>query len=209
MYNIKTCKYCNETKELSEFYSMNKTRKDGTPVTYYHPECKQCAIKLAIQWQKDNPEKRKIHEKKQNKSPKKRQQIKELSKKARDSGVYYEWLKNNNKSKEYVEKRMQHKKHNISKKEWEACKAYFDYKCAYCRLSEKEHKQKYKQGLHKEHVQHDGSNDITNCVPSCKVCNSSKHTSTLTEWYNKNNPVFTQYRLNKINKWLEYDVHNI
>ncbi len=103
-----------------------------------------------------------------------------------------------------------HKKHEITKNEWELCKEYFVYKCAYCGLPIEEHYNQYKGEIrltdfHKEHVNHDGSNDLSNCIPSCKNCNSEKHTSTLEEWYNKENENFTEERLEKILNWLNND----
>jgi hypothetical protein len=59
--------------------------------------------------------------------------------------------------------------------------------------------------FHKEHIDDDGANDLSNCVPSCKLCNSYKHQYIFDDWYNKNNPNFNQDRLNKIIKWLNED----
>ena len=109
------------------------------------------------------------------------------------------------KVKEHNQYRYQHKKHEISKKEWNSCKQYFNYKCAYCGMTEEDHKKIVNQQLHKEHVNHFGSNGLENCVPSCKTCNSSKHTYELDEWYNEKNPNFTQERLNKIKAWMNND----
>jgi NAD-dependent DNA ligase len=63
--------------------------------------------------------------------------------------------------------------------------------------------------FHKEHVEHNGNNDITNCVPSCKSCNSSKHVSDLEEWYTPDNSIYCEQRLIKIKHWLSQDVFNI
>ena len=59
--------------------------------------------------------------------------------------------------------------------------------------------------LHKEHVDHNGANDLSNCVPACQSCNSSKWEFDFNDWYCPNNPVFTQERYEKIVKWLEED----
>jgi len=100
--------------------------------------------------------------------------------------------------KEHSQYRYQHKKHKISTKEWELCKQYFDYSCAYCGMTEEKHEEIMHQQLHKEHVNHFGSNGLENCVPACKKCNSSKHTYELDEWYNENNPNFLKARYDKI-----------
>lgn len=105
---------------------------------------------------------------------------------------------------------MAHKTHEISNSEWLNCKRYFNNSCAYCGLHEDEHfiiyaGQPKKTDLHKEHVDHTGSNKLDNCVPSCQVCNSSKWAFELEEWYNEENPKFDMKRLNRIHKWLDDD----
>ena len=112
--------------------------------------------------------------------------------------------KNKNSIKKYNET-YSNKKHKITNNEWKSCKEYFDYSCAYCGISEDLAKELYNQRLHKEHVLHEGKNDISNCVPSCKGCNSSKARHTLNEWYNKNNIKYTYERYHKIYLWLRYD----
>lgn len=115
------------------------------------------------------------------------------------------WQKDNpEKVKDYNQKR-KHKKHKITLKEWNACKEYFNFECAYCGTSEEEHKKQHKQQLHKEHVIHEGRDDIKNCVPSCRSCNSKKHIYTLNNWYNSSNPDYTKERYLKICQWVRHD----
>lgn len=59
--------------------------------------------------------------------------------------------------------------------------------------------------MHKEHVIDDGSNKLDNCVPACKDCNGHKWEYPLENWYNDNNPFFSQEKLDKINKWTNED----
>jgi len=55
--------------------------------------------------------------------------------------------------------------------------------------------------LHKEHVDDNGANDLSNCVPSCQSCNSTKNLKTLEEIIElKIIEKFTQEKYNKINK---------
>lgn len=128
-----------------------------------------------------------------------------------EEGKRKDWEQNNkDKIKRYGEKRYSNKKHKISKKEWIVCKLYFDNSCAYCALHEDSHYRIYsgqlkKIDLHKEHVDDDGANDLSNCIPACQSCNSSKRDFKLEDWYNENNPDFTQERLDKIHKWLNDD----
>ena len=121
-------------------------------------------------------------------------------------------LENPNKISQYNKNRL-HKNHKINTKEWTSCKDYFknengEWCCAYCGKLFKDHYRIYagklkKIDLHKEHVDDKGNNDLSNCVPACLNCNSSKHTYILEFWYNENHPNFTQARLDKINKWLD------
>ena len=49
------------------------------------------------------------------------------------------------------------------------------------------------------------ANDLSNCIPACNSCNSSKWEHSFDEWYMPNNPIYSQVRLDKINKWLNKD----
>lgn len=116
---------------------------------------------------------------------------------------------NPDKIKEYSKDR-QHKNHKITKKEWEACLQYFNYECAYCGLKQEDHYNMYmgklrKENLNKEHVEHEGKNDLSNCIPACKSCNDRKWKHNFNEWYNQTNINYTDERYNKIIKWLQED----
>ena len=113
-------------------------------------------------------------------------------------------------TKNSQEYRKLHKTHTISKIEWESCKKYFKYKCAYCGLSIEDHYRIYagkpqKIDLHKDHFINDGLNDLSNCVPSCRSCNNYKKKIDFEEWYSETNKVYSMERLIKIRKWLEED----
>jgi hypothetical protein len=177
------------------FYRNNTNSIDGL-----FPECKRCSSKRAFKWNKNNKERFDNSRTKFFKSPK----FREWSKKNYEEFKEYqaEWKRTNkDKIKEYGI-RYSNKKHDISKEEWQRCKTYFNNCCAYCGISNKDAKSKYKQYLHKEHVIHDGSNKLDNCVPACKGCNSSKHQFSLEEWYNKDNINFTEERFSKIVGWI-------
>lgn len=85
------------------------------------------------------------------------------------------------------------------------CLEYFNNCCAYCGMTLEEHKDKYNQNLHKEHVTSCGRNDLKNCVPSCKVCNSEKSTTSFNDWYNIKNIKYSKDRYMKICKWIKED----
>ena len=122
-----------------------------------------------------------------------------------------EWTeKNRIKLREYVRDRNQHKYHKISEQERLDCIKYFNNSCAYCNISEDEHKKKYNERLHKDHAYNDGNNFVTNCVPGCKSCNSKKKKKDFNEWYTPDNPRFEegfykQENYDRIVKWLEDD----
>lgn len=115
------------------------------------------------------------------------------------------WQKENPDRLRQYNKKRQNKNHKISLWEWIACKEYFNYTCAYCGVHEVEHYNKHKQQFHKEHFEHDGLDDLSNCLPSCKDCNSSKWEFDFTDWYIPDNPVYSQERYDKIIKWLYSD----
>lgn len=107
-------------------------------------------------------------------------------------------------------KNRQHKNHNITDEEWIACKEYFNNECAYCGLPLREHWIMYSGNkilgdFHKEHINDNGSNDLSNCIPSCKSCNSQKWETPFEQWYNKNNPRYTKEKFKKILKWKQKD----
>lgn len=140
--------------------------------------------------------------KRNNRTPAQKQRMKENSKRWRESGKLKEWQKKH--KDKLAQYRNNHRKHEITEKEWESCKKYFNYSCAYCGMTEEEHKKRYRQQLHKEHVDHEGANDLSNCIPACKNCNSSKHDQNFNDWY-LNNANYNEYRYNKIIKWLNED----
>lgn len=199
---IKTCNICNESKTFEEFYKQNKKRGNGEQYFYYYPYCKECSIKKSYQWSLDNPERRKELKNAHNKRPKPKEDKRKWNTKRLKNGSYRKWQQENkDRIKQYNTNR-QNKNHDITEEEWELCKKFFKYSCAYCSVTETEAKELYGQRLHKEHVEHNGANDITNCIPACKKCNSEKWEYELDEWYNETNVNYSSRRYNRIIKWL-------
>lgn len=170
-----------------------------------------------MKWEENNPEQVKVNRKKTNSKPERIEYLTNLSNQRREEGKYAEWARTESgkaSGRKSSEKRKV-KNHIITKNEWISCKNYFkdedgDWACIYCGKKAKFHFKKYKgelklYDLDKEHVDDKGSADLDNCVPSCTSCNSSKHTSTLDEWYNSSNPKFEQWRYDKIIKWINED----
>lgn len=206
----KLCNTCDKWLPLtSEYFYKNKINaSDG-----FNPYCKKCAIAKAQNWRANNKERDDLYHKEWRKREEVRERQRETCKRWTEDNLqqiqeYFKKYQKNNpdKLKQYrITNRT--KKHKISKKEWEECKKYFNYSCAYCGLPIDKHfyvyRGKLKKGdLHKEHIIHNGDDTIGNCVPSCKNCNSKKHDKELLDWYNSNNENYTDERYNKIIEWI-------
>jgi hypothetical protein len=206
------CTKCNEWIEenLENFYLKNKKK----PELGFSSQCKKCLIKSAGIRQDENKEyyqevKRNWYE--QNKE----QELNRYSNWYQDNKEHRreymnDFYQNNKDLTRQYQVNRKPKNHKISKSEWIACKAYFGNCCAYCGLPIEKHlilrKGKLILGdFHKEHYDDQGANDLSNCLPSCGSCNSKKWIHPFKEWYTPDNPIFSQERLDKINKWLNED----
>ncbi|MGM7720554.1 HNH endonuclease [Metabacillus sp. Hm71] len=200
---LKQCTKCKAIKPLAEFYKQKKQNKKLG--VYYTPstECKDCLKGRAKIWQSNNRDKMREAYKKCDSQDYRKKIKSDYSKKQKENGYYKNYQQNNkDKFNSYGKNRRMNKEHDISDQEWFECLDYFKISCAYCGITEGEAFELYNQLLHKEHVVHNGVNDVTNCVPACKSCNSNKWEFDLNEWYNENNPIYSKRRYNKIIKWL-------
>jgi hypothetical protein len=196
---------------------MQKVSSKKKGVYYrYHSMCKSCTLDERRRYKSENYEK--VLEQKRRTFEKNRE---------KENNTVRNWRKRNREHiKEYhdnyreqnQEKFMgyninrSNKNHRITNKEWLACKLYFNNSCAYCGLHIDNHYIIYAgeskhTDLHKEHAIHDGSDDLSNCIPSCKSCNSRKSTYSFIEWFNSNHkPIeFNEEKLKLINRWLDED----
>lgn len=209
--DYKICNKCNEWLPSDDEY-FYKNKLNGIDGLY--PYCIKCAKKDATKWRLENTERYNEISRNRNKKEVAKETFRRNNERLNNEGYFNEYRRNNkDKLKKYGEKRRQNKKHDITHEEWENCKNHFNYRCSYCGLPVEEHYRLHygemKQfDLHKEHVNDNGANDLSNCVPACQSCNSQKHVSTLEGWYNEKNKKFTQERLDKIHKWLEEDYLN-
>lgn len=215
MIFIKQCTKCQKIlPKNEEYFYKSKTTKDG--LTDW---CKECRKQYQRQYKENNREedlkKQREYQKKNKKKLNKRSREWAEENPNRNQNNLKLWHQNNpTKALEYNKRRRQHKKHNITKSEWENCKKYFNYQCAYCGLPLSEHyytrKGITKLGdFHKEHVDHEGTNDLSNCIPSCGSCNNKKWEYKLDEWYNENNFRFRHERYDRIIEWItkDYKLH--
>lgn len=199
----KKCSECHKNKNLNEFYSRKSKSKKKGEYIYYHPECKTCTKKRSYEWYSDNKEHYEaVIRKKYNQTDKFKKA--EAASAIRHKG-YRRKYRQINKSK-MVAYRMnrEHKKHDITEAEWLACKEYFNYCCAYCAMTEECSLIENKQQLHKDHAINEGENDISNCLPSCRSCNSSKKQNDWDNWFNEENKRFSIERYLRISHWLSY-----
>lgn len=208
MAKVKECSICREVKGIECFYSYQRKNSLIEKNIGYFSYCKDCAIEKSEKWNAENPEKRRRQIKDYHSKPETKIKNKEINRKYRERGDYREWQRNNkDKLDKYSQYRAENKYHEITKKEWEKCKGYFNDSCAYCGMTNDEAKRVYKNYLHKDHADHEGANDLSNCVPACKSCNSSKHVFILSVWYDEKNINFEESRLEKIYSWLNKDFY--
>lgn len=195
------CTHCGKEKDEEEFYKSKRYSKSRGEYYYINSYCIECQLKQNRDRNKMNPEKRKEQLHRYYISEKGRKLYRENDARMRADGTRKKWEdKNRDKIKKYNEDR-KHKNHKITKDELSLMYEYFDNSCAYCGMTEEEHYKLQKQKLHKEHVSHNGSNGIENCVPACRPCNSSKSDRDFEEWYRERD-YFTEERYNKIIDWL-------
>jgi len=204
------CTQCSNWLEenTDNFYMQNKSK----PEMGFTPRCRSCTRINANEHREENKEdyiKYSYEYRKTN-----REEDNEKHKKIARSRVRYKdylsnylkgWYKREENKGKQLTYGLNHRNHEISEAEWKACLKAFDYKCAYCGLPMEDHiiirkGKSVFMNFHKEHVDDNGYNDLRNCVPSCRSCNSHKHMGSLDDWY-KIQEFFTEDRYNKIIWW--------
>ncbi|GLI82365.1 SPBc2 prophage-derived putative HNH endonuclease YoqL [Rossellomorea marisflavi] len=210
---VKTCTRCNTEYGASEdnFYKLKS--KNKTLGVHYRlsPECKKCTIARNKKWQQTvDPEQIREYKRKHDALEYRKENKRAFSKKQRERGDFKKWqIDNKDKIKQYNEKRKFNKTHDISEQEWASCLKFFNNSCAYCGVTAEVSYLIHKQVLHKEHVEHNGKNDISNCVPACRSCNSKKWVKDLDEWYSTDNKIYNESRYQMIISWLsKFDTNN-
>lgn len=198
----KICLECEEYFPITNeyFYNNKSSKKDGL-----NSYCIPCVFERAKKWTEEHPEEYKAQMKRkvENKTDIQRQRSRDAAKKNREEGYTKRYQQEHkDKINNYNKNRRGHKSHEITDQEWFDCLDFFDNSCAYCELSEQEQYDLYNERFHMEHVDHNGSNYIENCVPACTSCNATKNTKDFNEWYNKNNLKYNKERYNKIVEWV-------
>ena len=205
------CTNCDQLflETIEHFYMKNKSK----PEKGFQTICKKCSIIKAREYTVKNIEKMyKFKEiwRQENRflSLSHMRNYYRNNKEERKEYIKNWHNENPEKQKEYQNN---HRKHDITNTEWSNCKEYFNNECAYCGLPLSEHYYT-RNGItklgdfHKDHADYQGANDLSNCIPSCGSCNSTKNLKTLDELLeSKFVEKFTQEKYNKITQWLEID----
>jgi hypothetical protein len=195
----KICKYKNHWVIMNDenFYKNKSNTIDG-----YSNICRICEIEKASARQKDKAEEvSEYHRKLYKANP---DYYKENAKRSMNNkpklhkANQKRWRQNNPDRCNYLSSL--HRNHDVNTKEYQAMLKVFNNSCAYCGMTMEEHKKKYKEKLHNDHVDDEGYNDLRNDVPSCKSCNCGKHEKVMEEWY-KEQKIFSEERLEKIIWW--------
>lgn len=87
----------------------------------------------------------------------------------------------------------------LTEKQWITCMDYFNSECCYCGKSgklTKDHLQPLKEG---------GALEITNVVPACSSCNSSKKDNQWLSWFQKKK-FYSKKKAELIQKWINFSL---
>jgi len=199
----KTCTSCGEEHPYTDYYFKETVDINGIKQYLFNAMCIDCYIKRGSKYTKEHPEMNRESSRKTDKTPKMQAYHKEAIKNLREEGYFLGYYADNpEKYIKYREDHDAHKKHTISIKDWNDCKEFFGYKCAYCGITETEHKERYGQQLQKDHAENQGDNGIGNCVPACRSCNSVKKKNDWDNWFTPENSRYSQDKYNIISKWL-------
>jgi len=199
----KICNQCGIEKVYGDFYSTEYINSENIQIYKFDSRCTECVKENSKNRILNNREDHLKALKINNAREETKEKVRICGKRYRSGEKYVAWKdKNAYRFKIYSDK---HRVHDITEEEWRGCLIAFNNTCAYCGLPIEEHiiKRNGKyiiMKFHKEHVDDKGYNDLRNGVPSCRSCNSSKHTSSLEEWYFKQK-FFSMDRYIKILWW--------
>jgi 5-methylcytosine-specific restriction endonuclease McrA len=172
----KKCFRCKVIKDANEF-GKEKRNNDGL-----QSYCKECMNEYSRDWDKKNPEKRRIISKKwRSANPELGIRLARewnLSHVERKREINRNWNKNHPKQVRMMEKNRDYRERNapgkgITEREWNQLKEDCDYRCVYCGK---------KTTLELDHVipiSKGGAHEILNAVPACRSCNGKKSNKSL------------------------------
>lgn len=197
----------NNREKLRESYKIyNKENKEKRAEWYKQnrKEIDTRRFEYKKQWEK-NSKRRKLQKKRWNNEHK--EKISGYAKKYRDKNkeklleLRRQWGKLNRDKLNINEHRRNAKRkvlpNTLSSEQWEACKLFFDNKCAYCGME---------SHLEQDHfmpISREGEYTHNNIIPSCKTCNCSKGNRLFKDWYRKQ-IFYNKQREQKILRYLNY-----
>lgn len=226
---MKKCSKCGKEYPLTaEYFTMRAKNKDG-----FHGQCKGCVEEYNKQYRGKNKEYYREHNKqyyKENEEDIKKykqkynKQYYEENKETRSEydkqyyeenkkriAEYYKQYRKENRgiynlSNQKYKTRKNKLLNTLTIKQWTTIKNYFNNRCAYCGMVEKEHIKTFGEQLHQEHfipLSKGGEYTHNNIIPACKSCNSSKNSMDFFEWY-PSNVHYSKEREDKILEYLNY-----
>jgi len=186
---VKTCIKCGiEKPATSEYFSKDKIRKSGKQGI--QGICRDCRKERAREYHK-------THRKQESIKQKEYRQVNKASKVASDRKYQREHITERKISGHKRKARKLSLPNTLTVAQWEKVKEFFDFKCCYCG------KEKSLAQDHFLALSSGGEYAITNIVPSCQSCNSSKGPRSFFTWY-KSQPFYSKKREDKILKYLGY-----
>jgi len=196
------CKKCYSIYR-KKHYNENKTdirKKQNEYLKQYHKENKKRIGEYKKEYYQENKEKILDYS---------RHYGKQYREKNKDSiSEYRKRYKLNNRElfNKYNQKRRSIKKglpSTLTTTQWRKIKEVFNYKCAYCGMSEDKHIKEWEEQLHQEHfipLTSGGEYTRNNIIPACKSCNGSKGNKDFFDWYIE----FEHYNKTREKNILEY-----
>ena len=175
-------------------YKKNNPEWDKETRRKYYETNKAEIIKRSRQWELNNKEKRrKTIKMRREKNPelfiaRQRRYVKNNKEKCLELG-----RKNTSTRRARVKKLLA----DFTEEQWKKCLIEFDNECAYCG--------KKSDNLHQEHVipvSKQGDYTVSNIVPACKRCNTSKLNKEMETWY-REQKYYSAERLNKIQAYIK------
>lgn len=199
------CKKC--IKESSKNYFANNKEKLLAKQKVYNEKHRKEIQEWKNKWYQDNREmilkrtyERRINNYEEHLEGKKKYRIKNKDRIKEQQKMFY--LNNKDKrlqSTKYRRTKMKGLLADFTSAQWVECKIHFNHSCAYCGNN--------KVSMTQDHfipVNNGGELSITNIVPVCKTCNSSKQDKDFLKWYSAQE-FYSRDREQKIFKYLKYD----
>ena len=206
------CKVCFNAQVKKNRDSKKEYYKEYRRV--YYQNNKERIDKINQQYFQDN--KKNIYETKRKWNEKNRGKVKEYSRnwgrrnKEQVLANGQKWREKNRERANAITQRRRAKKANLpstlTPEQWTVIKKKFNNSCAYCGMTEKEHKEQFNEELHQDHfipLSKGGEYTHNNMIPACRKCNLLKHAKDFFEWYPKHEH-YSKEREKKILEYLNY-----